>query len=178
MKFNHLACTALIVTLAACTTVPAYRPATTPQGIGYSDERLAENRYRVTFQGSASTRRETVEDFLLLRSAEVTRDAGFAYFAFDQRDTEAKQSYTAFAGYPDWGFGWGRGFGRYRHNWLYDPWDPYWGGNTIPTTRYEAYAEIVMLTPAQAKADPHALNAADVIGRLSPAAAPPPPPAH
>ena len=61
------------------------------------------------------------------------------------------------------------------HSWLYDPWDPFWADNPIPRTRYEAYAEIVMLTPAQAKDDPHALNAADVIAHLGPAAAPPPP---
>lgn len=173
MKFNYLACIALIAGLAACTTGPTYKPAEGPRGTGYTDQRLGENRYRVTFQGNSSTRRETVENFLLLRAAEVTRDAGFAYFTFDQRDTEAKTSYYSnFAGYP--GFGFHHGFGWYRHSWLYDPWDPFWAGNAYPTTRYEAYAEIIMLTPAQGRADPHALNAADVIARLGPAAAPPP----
>jgi hypothetical protein len=175
MRFSYLACTALALTLAACATGPTYKPATGPRTTGYSDERLADNRYRVTFQGNSSTRRATVENFLLLRSAEVTRDAGFAWFAFDQRDTEAKTSYyTPFAGYPGWGYGYYGGFGWYRHSWLYDPWDSYWAGNAYPSTRYEAVAEIVMLTPVQGKADPHALNAADVIARLGPAAVPPP----
>ena len=58
----------------------------------------------MTFRGNSATRRETVENFLLLRSAEVTRDAGYAWFAFDTRDTEAKTTYhTDFAGWPGWG---------------------------------------------------------------------------
>jgi hypothetical protein len=176
MKFNALAFTALAVGLAACATGPTYKPAATPHGIGYADERLADNRFRVTFQGGSTTRRDTVENFLLLRSAEVTRDAGFAWFAFDHRDTESSTSYaTAFGGYPGWGPRWNYGFGWYRHSWRFDPWDPFWHGADFPTTRYEAYAEIVVLTPEQAKQDPHALNAADVIARLGPAAAPPAP---
>ena len=175
MRFCRLAIPMLFVTLAACTTPTAYVPASgSDQGLGYSDQRLAQNRYRVTFNGNSATKRATVENYLLLRAAEVTRDAGYSWFEFDTRDTQAKTTYhTDFAGYP--GFGWGPGFGRYWHSWRYDPWDPYWGDTAIPTTRYEAYAEIVLLTPEQAKADPHALQASDVIARLGPQAAPPPP---
>jgi hypothetical protein len=179
MNFNRIAIALAFLALAGCANPTAYQPATAEHGTGYSDERLAENRYRVTFNGNSVTRRETVENYLMLRSAEVTRDAGYPWFVFDNRDTEAKTSYTAFAGYYGWGPGWGPGFGWYHHNWLYDPWDPYWGGGTAyPTTRYQAYAEIIMLTPDQAKHDPHALQASDVIARLGPAATPPPPASH
>ena len=41
---------------------------------------------------------------------------------------------------------------------------------TVQLTRYEAYAEIVLLTPGQAKTDAHALRADDVIARLGPSA--------
>lgn len=176
MKFNYLACIALALLLAACTTTTPYQPAEGPHGTGYADQQLAGNRYRVTFQGNSATQRETVENFLLLRAAEVTKNAGYEWFAFDQRDTEAKTTYTStFGGYPYWGPFWHGGFGWYHRSWLYDPWDPYWMDNPIPRTRYEAYAEIVMLTPAQAKADPHALNAADVIAHIGPKAIPPAP---
>jgi hypothetical protein len=168
---------AFAATLAGCATSTPYAPATPDNGTGYTDQRLAENRYRVSFTGNSVTKRETVENFLLLRAAEVTRDAGYGWFVFDDRDTEAKTTYyTDFAGYPGWGLGWRAGFGRYHHSWLHDPWDRYWDQDsvTIPRTRYDAYAEIVLLTPEQAKHDPHALQASDVITRLGPAAAPPP----
>jgi hypothetical protein len=41
-------------------------------------------------------------------------------------------------------------------------------------TNYDAYAEIVLLTPEQAAREPRAINAADVISRLGPEAAPKP----
>ena len=172
MTFNRLVLLLLLPVLSACASPTTYMPATDDHGTGYTDQRLAENRYRVTFTGNSLTRREMVENFLLLRAAEVTRDAGYAWFAFDTRDTEAKTTYhTDFDPYP----GWGPGFGWYRHSWRYDPWDPYWDNTARPSTRYEAYAEIILLTPEQAKSDPHALQASDVIARLGPQAAPPPP---
>ena len=178
MKIKYLACTALVLSLSGCMTATPYQPAQTSDSTGYHDERLAQNRYRITFQGNSATKRETVENFLMLRAAEVTRDAGSQWFVFDERDTEAHTTYsTPFVGDPFWGPGWHH-HGWYRRSWIHDPWDPFWADNPIPHTRYEAYAEIILLTPAQAKADPHAMNAADVIGRLGPAAAPPPPASH
>jgi hypothetical protein len=59
----------------------------------------------------------------------------------------------------------------------------YWGGwgfpyepnyDVIVHTNYDAYAEIVMLTPEQASREPRAISAADVIARLGPEAAPKP----
>lgn len=177
MKFSALAAIATALLVTACSHPAAYRPATSETGPGYADERLAENRFRVTFTGNSATRRETVENFLMLRAAEVTRDAGYQWFTFDDRDVEKHTTYrTMFTGFDRWGPGWGPGLGWYRRSWLYDPWDPYWNRDavTVPSTRYEAYAEIILLTPAQAKGESHALNAADVIVRLGPAAAPPP----
>ncbi|HEY0107822.1 MAG TPA: hypothetical protein VGB91_17195 [Rhizomicrobium sp.] len=172
MNFKSLSASLVVLALAACTTPTAFVPAT-GGGPGYSDERLATNRYRVTFVGNSATKRNMVENFLLLRSAEVARDAGFDWFEFDTRNTQAKTTYhTDFADYP----GFGPSFGWYWHSWAYDPWDPYWRSSStaFPTTQYEAYAEIILLTPDQAKADPHALQASDVITRLGPQAAPPP----
>jgi len=171
MSFKHVMLGLGLLALTACVTPAPYAPST-DHGTGYSDERLAANRFRVTFQGNSATKRTTVEDFLLLRSAEVTRDAGFDWFVFDTRTTEAKTTYHT--DFDDGRFG--RGFGWYWHSWAYDPWDPFWHDSAvaIPSTRYEAYAEIILLTPDQAKQDPHALQASDVIARLKPKAAPPP----
>jgi hypothetical protein len=170
MDIKRIAAVSAFLALSACVSPTAYQPADANHQTGYSDERLADNRFRVTFRGNSATVRETVEDYLLLRSAEVTRDAGYAWFGFDTRNTEAKTNYqTDFAGWP----GWGPGFGWYWHSWAFDPFDRV--ATTVAITKYEAYAEIILLTPEQAKADPHALRAEDVIARLGPKAERPQP---
>jgi hypothetical protein len=163
MNFNRLALVSTFLALSACIAPTPYRAADPDHPLGYSDQRLADNRVRVSFRGNSATLREQVENYLLLRAAEVTREAGYSWFEFDTRDTEAKTTYhTDFAGWP----GWGPGFGWYWHSWAFAPID----SDAIPVTRYEAYAEIILLTPQQAKADPHSLRADDVIARLGPTA--------
>jgi hypothetical protein len=161
--------------LAGCSTPTPYAPRTEGQTTGYTDRALAQNRYRVTFTGNTVTPRETVESYLLLRAAEVTRAAGYSAFEFDTRNTKANRSYqTVPYGPPEpfFGGGWGHrgGFG-------------YWGGwgfaydpmvDVVVRTNYEAYAEIVLLTPEQAAKEPRAINAADVISHIGPDAAPKP----
>jgi hypothetical protein len=133
---------------------------------GYTDERLGANRWRVTFTGNAATSRETVENYLLLRAAQVTLQSGYKWFVFDTRDTHARTSYHTEFDDPWPGF--------HRHFGWYGWYGPGYA-DSYPTTDYEAYAEIVMLTPEQAKNEPRAFDASDVVARLTP---PPPPPAH
>ena len=170
-----LALLALVV-LAGCATPAPYAPRLAGQSTGYTDRALAANRYRVTFTGNSSTPRETVENYLLLRAAEVTLAAGSGYFMFDSRDTQAQTRYDTIPG-PGWGGGWGGwrgpGYWRFRPHWGYDPFGP--DVDIITTTRYEAYAEIVLLTPEQAAHEPRAVNAREIISHLAP---PPPPPAR
>ncbi len=152
-----------LLVLAGCETGPVYHPRESAGSSGYSDEQLAANRYRVTFTGTSGTRRETVENYLLLRSAEVTLKAGYRYFTFDTRDTKAKTTYhSEFMGWP------GRGW--YWHSWDFGP-EPL---DSYPVTRYEAYAEIILLTDDQAKSDPRALDAQDVLNHIGPKAEPKP----
>jgi hypothetical protein len=110
-----------------------------------------------------------------LRAAEVTRAAGYSAFLFDTRNTKTNHSYQTVPYGPTgpyFGGGWGRrgGFG-------------YWGGfgfaydpqvDIVVRTNYEAYAEIVMLTPDQAAKEPRAVNANDVIVHIGSDAAPKP----
>jgi hypothetical protein len=156
-----------VAVLAGCQTATTYHPSTEPGAAGYSDEQLAGNRYRVTFTGNSATRRDTVENYLLLRSAEVTLKAGYRTFLFDTRDTKTKTTYHSdFAGWPGWpGYGW------YWHSWPYGPQRPF---DSFPTTRYEAYAEIVLLTDDQAKSEPRAVNAQEVLDHIGPQAQPKP----
>ncbi len=160
-----------LIALAGCQTATTYHPSAEPGAVGYSDEQLAGNRYRVTFTGNSATRRETVEDYLLLRSAEVALKAGYRHFLFDTRDTKFKTTYHSdFAGWPGWpGYGW------YWHSWPYGP--PFGPEplDSYPVTRYEAYAEIVLLTDAQAKSEPRAVNAQEVLDHIGPSAMTKPP---
>lgn len=157
--------------LTGCATPAVYAPQTQRGGTGYTDERLAQNRYRVTFTGNTATPRAQVEDYLLYRAAQVTLDSGYAAFEFDARDTKAKTTYfSTFQRFPYDPFWPGYDFGWYWHSWAFDD------VQTRPITRYEAYAEIIMLTADQAKSEPHALDARDVMARLGPRVLPPPPP--
>jgi hypothetical protein len=163
------ACLGAALLLGGCATGPApYQAKTSDVSSGYTDQQLAQNRYRVTYTGTASTPRATVENYLLFRAAQVTQAAGYTAFAFDDRDTKAHTTYftddNGFFGFPRRRFGW------YWSNWPMDE-----QIESHPVTRYDAYAEIIMLTADQAKADPRSLNAQDVLNRLGLQVLPPPP---
>lgn len=56
---------------------------------GYSETRLDENVFTVSFKGNARTSKERAADFTLMRSAELTLENGYNYFVIIDR-----QSYT------------------------------------------------------------------------------------
>ena len=160
--------------LAGCMSPSPYAPRLQGQATGYTDRALTENRYRVTFTGNTATPRETVESYLLLRAAEVARAAGYPSFVFDTRNTHAHHSYQEVPVGPGPDPFFARRFGYMGG---------YWGGygfgygfdpmvDVVVRTNYEAYAEIVLLTPAQAAKEPRALNAQEIIDRIGPQAAP------
>lgn len=161
--------------LAGCMEPTPYAPRTEGQRTGYTDRALTQTRYRVTFTGNSATPRETVETYLLLRAAEVARAAGYDYFIFDTRNTRAHTTAQVVPepGWGGWG-GWGPSWG-WRHHWGmgfgYDP-----DVDIVTRTNYEAYAEIVLLTPDQAAKEPRAVRASEVINRIGPEAAPKPNP--
>jgi hypothetical protein len=165
--------------LAACMGPTPYQPRLEGQQTGYTDHALTQNRYRVTFTGNSATPRETVESYLLLRAAEVTRAAGYNNFVFDTRNTKANRSYQTVPYGPPGPY-WGGGFGGWGHRGGFG----YWGGwgfpydpgvDVVVRTNYDAYAEIVMLTPEQAAREPRSINAGEVISHIGPEAAPPKP---
>jgi len=62
---------------------------------GYSETQLDENVFTVSFRGNGYTRRERVADFTLLRSAELTLESGFQYFAIiDANSFTSNSTYT------------------------------------------------------------------------------------
>jgi len=164
-----------LLALSACVGPAPYAPRQPGQISGYTDRQLAPNRYRVTFTGNSATSREEVEDYLLRRAAEVTVAAGYSHFLFDTRDTQARTQYSVLGDFPRPGFapafGPGFGFWRFRPRWGYDPLGP--DVDIITTTQYQAYAEIVLLSDADAAREPRAVDARAVLQHIPVAAQPP-----
>lgn len=100
----------LLVFLTACATQTEYKPAADRGEYGYTDTQLAENRYRVTFTGNTMTPKETVQDYALLRAAELTLQNGYDWFRLANRETDKKTRTTTSGG---------AGFGPGTHTSVY-----------------------------------------------------------
>ena len=57
---------------------------------GYSDTKIQEDIFKVTFKGNAYTDTERTEDFTLLRCAEITLENGYNYFIVLGGGTDVK----------------------------------------------------------------------------------------
>ncbi len=112
---RHLMIAASALTLIACATATPYQPASAPGGYdGFSQQMIENDRARITFGGNSLTKRETVENYLLYRAAEMAVERGFETFTLQERDVEQN---TRVRVSPGVGAGFGRGFG----------YDPYFG---------------------------------------------------
>lgn len=87
--------------LAACATETPYKPAESRGEYGYTETPLGDNRYRITFIGNSSTESETVQDYALLRAAELTLAQGYDWFETADRNEDKKVRNTT----VDSGFG-------------------------------------------------------------------------
>ncbi|MEM9139457.1 MAG: hypothetical protein AAGB15_06465 [Pseudomonadota bacterium] len=153
----------MLAALAACVGPTPYGPAT--ERHGYKDQALEQNRYRVTFAGNTRTSRQTVENYLLYRAAELTVASGNDWFRVAEQDTEVK---TRFRGFST---GFGRsGFGPffYRSGFNYG----FFGGigtfNARPINRYEAFANILVFKGDKPAEDGKAYDARSVLQVLEP----------
>jgi hypothetical protein len=162
--FQTLVVAAFAAGLAACVTPTPYQPAP-PDGFGYSETRLDKNKFRVTFRGNSLTKRETVEDYLLYRAAELTLQNGFSHFLIIGRDTEAKTSYRY------WIDSYG-GRGWFYHGfpgWYRDPWHRPWGAYDVqPVTTYTATAEIILVKGPVQDGEARAFDAQQVLVQVGP----------
>lgn len=168
--------------LSACETSTPYQPIGSGQvSGGYSDVRLANDRYRVTFSGNTFTSRDTVEGYLLYRAAELTLEKGFDWFTIENRHlahdvethVEPDPHYQPWYGsaYAYWTPSW-----RYRRpnaGWV--EWSPYWGDpfwaaatDVHTVQRFQATAEISLHHGAKPPDDPAAFEARRVIQNLEP----------
>lgn len=114
---RFLAISASAAILAACATATPYQPASAPGAFdGFSQTMIENDRARVTFGGNSLTDRETVENYLLYRAAEVAVERGFDHFSLVQRDTEEN---TRLRVSPGVGAGFGPRYGAFG------PYDPF-----------------------------------------------------
>jgi len=156
---GFLAAVALV--LSACASATPYAP--TDGRFGYSEQQIEQDRYRVTFRGNLSTPRESVENYLLYRAAELTVQQGYDYFLMTEQDTEADITYRSrpifHAGYAHGS----RGFPYYAYgfSWVHDD-------TTMEQRRYEAIAYIVMRQGEKPADDPVAYDAREVMENLGP----------
>jgi hypothetical protein len=169
---------ALAGALAGCATPTPYQAAVPGQSgsTGFSELRIEANRWRVMFAGNSVTSRQTVEAYLLFRSAELTAQNGYDWFAIVDRNTENK-GYT-YLDYGPWSgpYGYWQPYWRYYgHGFGWRTWDPYWGGpfwgDTVDVhtvDKYEATAEITMGKGPKPADDPRAFDAHQVIANLQP----------
>lgn len=90
-----------VLTLGACASVPAYSPAQSANGAGYSDQRIENDRFRVTYRGAPRMSSAEVQDYALMRAAQLTLDNGGAWFEIINADTDAdaKRRYNTEYGY-------------------------------------------------------------------------------
>jgi hypothetical protein len=80
---------AAALSLAACATAPThYQPATGPSGVGYSELSIEPGRYRVTFQGGPGAPAAQVQDYALLRAADLALAQGYDWFRITERSVQ------------------------------------------------------------------------------------------
>jgi hypothetical protein len=180
-----LAPLAAALLVAGCATPTPYQPlgvrGTGASG-GFSEQRLEDNRYRVSFRGNSYTSRERVENYLLFRAAEITVQSGYEGFTMVDRAVDpnirtrvySDPFYRRWGPYGGFGGWWGPSWRFHRRGFGWGYWDPWYGspfwGNDIDVqtiTNYEAIAEIVMFRGARPN-DPRSFDARQVMSYLGP----------
>lgn len=90
----RLALAAACLTLTACApTLTTYGPAgLNDRSVGYSDIRIEEARWRVSFVGGPDLSRNQTERFALRRAAELTVQNGYDWFEVVARNADVEGS--------------------------------------------------------------------------------------
>ena len=78
-----------LLALAACATPPTvYGPAAASDKMGYREQRIETDRYRVSFRANADLKPPQVEDLALRRAAELAVTQGYQWFRVVTRNTD------------------------------------------------------------------------------------------
>lgn len=97
--------------LAACASAPVYAPAASHGAAGYSETQIEANRYFVTYRAAGSAEETLLQDYALLRAADLTLANGRDWFWVDRRTVDNQAS--SYSG-PSIGVGVGGGSWGHR----------------------------------------------------------------
>ncbi len=97
---KHVSLVVLFTTvslLVACSGIPSsqptqYKAAHGKNGYGYSSMQLSENEYRVLFKATESTPADLVQQYSILRAAELAEEKGYKYLSVLKTNVETQQT--------------------------------------------------------------------------------------
>lgn len=89
---TRIAVIAVVASLGACASSPSYVAADGVNDYGHHSRKIAENRYRVNFNGNRNTSYEETRDYALLRAAELTLADGHDWFQIVDRESQTIES--------------------------------------------------------------------------------------
>jgi hypothetical protein len=176
---------ALAIAATGCTTTPTPYQPYVPEAAagvhgGYSEQRLAPDRFVVRFHGNEFTARDRVEGYLLYRAAQLTLENGYDSFAIVDRHTEHDVE-TYVRPDPLYNPWYGRDYAYWNPDWRYYVpgagwygWQsgsgPFWRdrADVVRVEAFEASAEVLLRKGAPPAADVRAFDARKVIADLSP----------
>ena len=171
MKIQFALLSTAFLALVACESLSIYKPAKSVGDTGFSEQKLTDDQYRVTFQGNANTSRSRVEDYLLFRAAELTLENDFNYFVVNEHNTDVDKDYL---------IRYTNSYGLYDHyhgpiefRFPYYAYGYKWGypmqGSVREINRYSAIAYIKMYSGApETDADTLVFNAENVMENFGP----------
>jgi len=104
---------AALAFVAACASTPTYTPAASPNTAGYSEMQIESNRYFVTYRAPGAADSSLIQDYALLRAADLTLQNGREWFWVDRRtvDEDSARRSGPSIGVGVGGGSWGRSSG-------------------------------------------------------------------
>ncbi len=87
-----IAALAALAFLAACASTPVYGPAASAGASGYSETQVENDRYFVTYRARNGASAQVIEDYALLRAAEITLQNNRDWFTVVRRTTDATET--------------------------------------------------------------------------------------
>lgn len=76
--------------LAACASTPVYAPAARSGATGYSETQIEANRFFVTYRAPGPAEETLLQDYALLRAADLTLANGRDWFWVDRRTVDSQ----------------------------------------------------------------------------------------